>query len=87
MVARNEITGDLLKSKLNNEKFEENFEKIFGKKKTNGGWKPPTDVVKPTSTPTQPTEYAEDWQDSQRDKAISQNGNVGYTEEQIKGEE
>lgn len=46
-----------------------------------------TEVVKPVVTPTQPTEYAEDWQDSRRDRAISQNGNVGYTEEQIKGEE
>ena len=77
MVTRNDITGDLLKSKLNNEKFEENFEKIFGqKKKTNGGWKPPTAV-----------EHSEDWQSEQRDRAISQNGNIGYTPEQIEGEE
>ena len=71
MVTRNDITGDLLKSKLNNEKFEENFDKIFGqKKKTNGGWKPPTDVAMPTSSPNKPAEYAEDWQTNERDRAI-----------------
>lgn len=39
----NDITGDRLVSKIDREnikKFEENMEKIFGKKKeTNGGWK------------------------------------------------
>jgi hypothetical protein len=43
------------------------------------------DMVKPVVTPTQPAEYAEDWQDSRRDKAISQNGNVGYSEEEVNG--
>ena len=89
MVARNDITGDKIQTrdKLTKE-GEDNFDKIFGqKKKTNGGWKPPTDLAKPVVTPTQPVEYAEDCQDSQRDKAISQNGNVGYTTEQIEGEE
>ena len=31
--ARNDITGDWLQSKPNNEMFEENFDKIFRKKK------------------------------------------------------
>ena len=79
MASWNDLTGDLLKSKLNNEKFEENFDKIFGqKKKTNGGWTPP-----PVVTPTQPAEYAEDWQTAERDRAIAQNGNVGYTDEEV----
>ena len=82
MAARNDITGDELKSKVNTKEYEDNFDKIFGKKKTNGGWTPP-----PVVTPTQPAEYAEDWQSAERDKAIAQNGNIGYTPEQIEGEE
>ena len=88
MVARNDITGDKIQTRDKlSEQGEQNFDNIFGKKKTNGGWKPPTaediteigvDLAKPTSTPTQPAEYAEDWQSSQRDRAIAQNGNVGY---------
>ena len=31
--ARNDVTGDWLQSKPNNEMFEENFDKIFRKKK------------------------------------------------------
>lgn len=44
-----------------------------------------TDLAKPTSTPTQPAEYAEDWQSAERDRAIAQNGNVGYDEEEVNG--
>ena len=80
MTARNDITGDLIKTKATmGQEFEDNFNRIFGqKKKTNGGWTPP-----PVVTPTQPAEYAEDWQSSERDKAIAQNGNVGYTDEEV----
>lgn len=78
MTTWNDITGDPLVSKKLTKEGEENFDKIFGKKKTNGGWTPP-----PVVTPTQPAEYAEDWQTSERDRAIAQNGNVGYTEEQV----
>lgn len=80
MVARNDITGDKIQTrdKLSKE-GEDNFDKIFGqKKKTNGGWTPP-----PLATPTQPAEYAEDWQTNARDRAIAQNGNVGYTKEEV----
>ena len=41
-MANNDITGDRIVSKIGNdtEKFGNNLEKIFGKKKeTNGGWK------------------------------------------------
>ena len=31
--ARNDVTGDLLRSKPSNDMFEENFDKIFRKKK------------------------------------------------------
>ena len=76
MAARNDITGDELKSKINTKEYEDNFDRIFGKKK-----KP--EVVSPVVTPTQPAEYAEDWQSAERDRAIAQNGNVGYTEEEV----
>ena len=42
MATRNDITQDLLISKLNSPEFEANFDAIFGtKKKTNGGYVPP----------------------------------------------
>lgn len=42
MVARNDITGDKIQTRDGlSEKGQENFESIFGKKKTNGGWTPP----------------------------------------------
>ena len=82
MATCNDITGDPLVSRNLTKQGEENFDKIFGKKKTNGGWTPP-DMVKPVVTPTQPAEYAEDWQSAERDRAIAQNGNVGYTEEEV----
>mgnify|MGYP006291683791 CR=1 FL=1 len=86
MASWNEITGDPLVSRGLTKEGGENFDKIFGKKKTNGGWKPPTDLAKPVVTPTQPTEYAEDWQSSERDRAVAQNGNVGYSEEEVNGD-
>lgn len=44
-------------------------------------------MAMPTATPTQPVEYAEDWQSAKRDQAIAQNGNVGYTEEEVNGKD
>lgn len=68
MATTNPITGDLLVSKTLSEEGEKNYESIFGKKKkTNGGWQPPPLL-----------EYSEDWQSEKRDRAIAQNGNVGY---------
>lgn len=32
MTSKNDITGDWIKSKPNSEQFEENFDRIFGKK-------------------------------------------------------
>lgn len=32
MVARNDITGDLIKSRVNNEAFSVGYDRIFGKK-------------------------------------------------------
>ncbi len=44
MATRNDITGDALISRTLSKEGEDNFDKIFGKKKTNGGWIPPDDV-------------------------------------------
>jgi hypothetical protein len=41
-MAINEITGDNLISRKLSKEGENNFDRIFGKKKTNGGWKPPS---------------------------------------------
>jgi hypothetical protein len=41
-MAINEITGDNLISRKLSKEGEDNFDRIFGKKKTNGGWKPPS---------------------------------------------
>lgn len=41
-MAINDITGDNLVSRKLTKEGEENFDRIFGKKKTNGGWKPPS---------------------------------------------
>lgn len=75
MVARNDITGDKIQTRDSlSEQGEENFEKIFGKRKTNGGWKPPLT----------PLQTVADWGDEESEKRqdiIGQNGNVGYEEE------
>jgi hypothetical protein len=44
MATRNDVTGDALISRTLSKEGEDNFDKIFGKKKTNGGWIPPDDV-------------------------------------------
>ena len=41
MATTNPITGDLMINKTLSKEGEDNFDKIFGKKKTNGGWTPP----------------------------------------------
>ena len=87
MAARNDITGDLIQSKLNSKAFEDNFDRIFRKKGRSKGYETAKEInlAKPVVTPTQPAEYAEDWQSNERDKAIAQNGNIGYGEE-VNGE-
>lgn len=34
MASKNDITGDVLQSRMNSKEFEENFERIFGKKQS-----------------------------------------------------
>ena len=78
MATWNDITGDPLVSKMLTKEGGDNFEKIFGKRKTNGGWTPPVDTVELTPTaPDKPLDYAEDWQPETRARAIAQNGNSG----------
>jgi hypothetical protein len=70
-MAINDITGDNLISRTLSKEGEEQFDKIFGKKKTNGGWTPP---------PLPLNEYPDqDWPEDRID-VIGQNGNIGYGE-------
>ena len=73
MATWNDITGDPLVSRTLSKEGEENFDKIFGKKKTNGGWKPPL-----TPLPT-----VADWDESRVD-IVGQNGNEGLHYEEKK---
>lgn len=84
MVARNDITGDKIQTRDGlSEQGQDNYDKIFGKRKTNGGWKPPS-LDTSVATPDQSVEYSEDWQSNKRDRAIAQNGNIGYEIEEDK---
>lgn len=42
MATRNDVTGDALISRTLSKEGEDNFDRIFGKRKTNGGYKPPS---------------------------------------------
>lgn len=66
MTAKNDITGDLLKSKPTTEKYESNYDRIFGKNK----------VGKPQPSPNQPLDNGEVW-DEKRIDVIGSNGNNG----------
>ncbi len=68
MASYNDVTGDKIQSRINNKQFEDNFDKIFGKKNT---------VGYPPLTPNKPVEYSEDWQPESRARPIAQNGNDG----------
>lgn len=72
MATTNPITGDSISTRFGNketqEKFNNNFDAIFGVKPKKEKYVPPT-----------LPEYSEDWQSEARDRAIAQNGNVGYS--------
>lgn len=77
MVARNEITGDKIQSKLSNKQYEDNFDKIFSKKDK---------VESPTLTTDKPLEPTEDWDEARID-VIGCNGNDGlHYKEQAENE-
>lgn len=67
MASYNDISGDKIQSRVNNKQFEDNFERIFGKK---------DNVGYPPLTPDKPLEPAEDW-DEKRIDVIGQNGPTG----------
>ena len=67
VVAKNEITGDKIQSKLSNKQYEDNFDKIFSKKDT---------VESPPLPTDKPLEHAEDWDEARID-VIGCNGNDG----------
>ena len=69
MASYNDITGDKIQSRTNTQQFEDNFDKIFRKTKT--------EVADATPAPDKPLDYAEDWQPEARARAIAQNGNSG----------
>lgn len=73
MATKNDITGDEIKSRGNSQAYGDNFDRIFRKNK----------VVEPVAPATEPVEYSEDWQPESRDRAVGQNGNVGYNLEEI----
>lgn len=68
MTTYNDITGDKLQSKVSNQNFEDNFDRIFRKEKTNVGY--------PPLTPNKPVEPADDW-DEKRIDIIGSNGPTG----------
>ena len=76
MVAKNDITGDAIQSKSNSREYENNFDRIFRK----------TKVVEPQPTTDELVEFSEDWQSEKRATTIAQNGNVGYSLEDIYAE-
>lgn len=69
MASYNDVTGDKIQSRVNNKHFEDNFDKIFGKKEK-------ATVGQPTPTTNKPVESAEDW-DEERVDIIGSNGNDG----------
>ena len=97
MASRNDVTGDLIKSRVTNKQFEDNFDAIFRKEDK---------VADVKATTNQPVELAPlcdicgkslsgtkecaftgcplNW-DEKRADIIGSNGNIGYEEEGING--
>lgn len=74
MPTHNDITGDALVSRKLSSEGESNWDNIFTKRKTNGGWKPPLTPLAPKSEPVQ---LELDFGDEHRIDIIGQNGNTG----------
>jgi hypothetical protein len=68
MTAINDITKDKLKSKINTKEYEDNYDKIFSKKKYNLGY--------PPLTANKPVDSTSDW-DEKRVDIVGSNGNDG----------
>ena len=75
MATRNDITGDLIKTKANgdDDAYADGWERIFGKKNK---------VADAEAAPNQPVEPTPaDLFDEERIDTIGQNGNIGYGED------
>jgi len=73
MPTHNDITGDALVSRPTlSKEGQKNWDNIFSKKKTNGGWKPPLKPLAP-----EPVQLELDFGDEHRIDIIGQNGNTG----------
>lgn len=67
MASYNDVTGDKIQSRVSTKQYEDNFDKIFGKK---------TKVAPTAVTPDKPVEPTDDW-DEERVDIIGSNGNTG----------
>jgi hypothetical protein len=67
MTTKNDITGDLLKSKPSTKQYEDNYDRIFKQNRVGGI----------TIATNQPVDSSENW-DEERMDIVGQNGNVGY---------
>lgn len=79
MATRNDITGDLIKSRVNSKEFESNFDAIFKKKD------PLCDICGKTLSGTKECAFTGcplNWDETRAD-IIGSNGNIGYEEEDI----
>jgi hypothetical protein len=82
MASRNDVTGDLIKSRKNSKEFEDNFDKIFRKNKD-----PLCDVCGRVLDPKKECAWTGcplNW-DEKRADIIGSNGNIGYEEDDING--
>ena len=76
MATRNDVTGDLIKSRVISKEFEDNFDRIFKKKD------PLCDVCGKSLTATKECAFTGcplNWDEARCD-IIGQNGNIGYEE-------
>jgi hypothetical protein len=80
MATHNDITGDALVSRKLSSEGESNWDNIFTKRKTNGGWKPPLSPLTPKSEPVQLELDFGDEEAERRMDIIGSNGNIGYEE-------
>lgn len=88
MVAKNDVTGDDIKSRGNSKEYEDNWERIFGKKEESG--KILAEVMdkafikERNACPNYPNAcFCTGICQKERERAVAQNGNVGYTDEDI----
>jgi hypothetical protein len=79
-LSKNDITGDNIKSKINSKEFEDGYDRIFrNKSKTDKPVECRASFIKECNNPCFCTGECQE----QRLKAIAQNGNVGYSIDEI----